>query len=290
VLSDSRSNTVIIRDIPAVIPVMDNLIRQLDRRTQQVEIEARVVSASRTFASDIGSQLAFAAGRGNNTVGGNGSVGTSAISRSAAPPLTVPGGSASSGYQMPLATALSAAAPTSGLSYLFTSANFALDYVISAAEQKGVGKLLSKPKITTQNNQTATIKQGTKLPVQTIVNNTVSVQFIDVVLQLQVTPQITADGNVFMDVKVTNDQIDSAIPRVQGIPAIDTQSIENRILINDGGTVMMGGIIVSNQQTSIQQVPIIGSLPLVGNLFKRTTVSVSSQELMFFLTPRIMPG
>ncbi|MGA8104199.1 MAG: AMIN domain-containing protein, partial [Candidatus Acidiferrales bacterium] len=137
VLSDSRSNTVIIRDIPAVIPVMDNLIRQLDRRTQQVEIEARVVSASRTFASDIGSQLAFAAGRGNTTVGGNGSVGTSPITRSAPPPLSVPGGSATSGYQMPLATALSAAAPTSGLSYLFTSANFALDYVISAAEQKG---------------------------------------------------------------------------------------------------------------------------------------------------------
>jgi type IV pilus secretin PilQ/predicted competence protein len=290
VLSDARSNTVIIRDIPAVIPVMDNLIRQLDRRTQQVEIEARVVSASRTFARDIGSQLAFAAGRGNTTVGGNQQVGTSSIGRPTPPPLTVPGGSSSTGYQMPLTTALGAAVPTSGLSYLFTSANFALDYVITAAEQKGVGKLLSKPKITTQNNQTATIKQGTKLPVQTIVNNTVSVQFIDVVLELQVTPQITADGNVFMDVKVTNDQIDSAIPRVQGIPAIDTQSIENRILINDGGTVMMGGIIVSNQQTSIQQVPIIGSLPLVGNLFKRTTVSSSSQELMFFLTPRIMPG
>ena len=290
VLSDPRSNTIIIRDIPAVIPVMDNLIRQLDRRTQQVEIEARVVSASRTFASDIGSQLAFAAGRGNTTVGGNQQVGTSTIARPSAPPLVVPGGSSSQGYQMPLSTALGAAVPTSGLSYLFTSANFALDYVITAAEQKGVGKLLSKPKVVTQNNQTAIVKQGTKLPVQTIVNNTVSVQFIDVVLELQVTPQITADGNVFMDVKVTNDQIDSAIPRVQGIPAIDTQSIENRILINDGGTVMMGGIIVSNQQTSIQQVPIIGSLPLVGNLFKRTTVSVSSQELMFFLTPRILPG
>jgi len=290
VLSDSRSNTVIIRDIPAVIPVMDNLIRQLDRRTQQVEIEARVVSASRTFARDVGSQLAFAAGRGNTTVGGNQQVGTSPIARPGAPPLTVPGGSSSQGYQMPLSTALGAAVPTSGLSYLFTSANFALDYVITAAETKGVGKLLSKPKITTQNNQTATIKQGTKLPVQTIVNNTVSVQFIDVVLELQVTPQITADGNVFMDVKVTNDQIDSAIPRVQGIPAIDTQSIENRILVNDGGTVMMGGIIVSNQQTSINEVPILGSLPLVGNLFKRSTVSVTSQELMFFLTPRIMPG
>jgi type IV pilus assembly protein PilQ len=290
VLSDPRSNTVIIRDIPAVIPVMDNLIRQLDRRTQQVEIEARVVAASRTFSSDIGSQLAFAAGRGNTTVGGNQQVGTSTITRSAAPPLPVSGGSSSQGYQMPLATALGAAVPTSGLSYIFTSANFALDYVITAAEQKGVGKLLSKPKIMTQNNQTATIKQGTKLPVQTIVNNTVSVQFIDVVLELQVTPQITADGNVFMDVKVTNDQIDAAIPRVQGIPAIDTQSIENRILINDGGTAMMGGIIVSNQQTSIQQVPIIGSLPLVGNLFKRTTVSSTSQELMFFLTPRIQPG
>ncbi len=104
----------------------------------------------------------------------------------------------------------------------------------------------------TQNNQKATVKQGTKIPVQTIVNNTVSVQFVDAVLELDVTPQITAEGTVYMDVTVENDQIDQAIPRVQGIPAIDTQSAETKVTVNDGATVVIGGIIVTNQQTDIE--------------------------------------
>ena len=295
VLSDSRSNTVIIRDIPSVIPVMDNLIRQLDRKTQQVEIEARVVAASRTFARDVGSQLAFEAASNsrNNLVGGNDAVGASPITRTPAPPLVDTSSTTSSssgGGAMPLVTNLGASVPTSGISYLYTAANYAVDYLISAAESKGVGKLLSKPKLITQNNQQALVKQGTKIPVQTIVNNTISVQFIDVVLELQVTPQITADGNVFLDVTVTNDQIDQSIPRIEGIPAIDTQQAQTRVLINDGGTVVIGGVIVSNQQTNIQDVPVIGSLPVIGNLFKRSTVSSQSQELLFFLTPRILPS
>jgi type IV pilus secretin PilQ/predicted competence protein len=294
ILSDSRSNTLIIRDIPSVLPVLDNLIRQLDRKSQQVEIEARVVAANRSFARDIGTQMAFAVGTAgrNNIFGGNTEVGTSNISRfpPVLPPLVVTGGTATTGFQMPLSTNLPAQSPTSGISYLFSSRNFALDYIITAAEEKGVGKLLSKPKVITQNNQRADVKQGTKIPIQTIVNNTVSVQFIDVVLELLVTPQITADGNVFMDVRVINDQIDPAIPRVNGIPAIDTQAAETRVLIGDGGTVVIGGIIISTQRTDVQQVPLFGSLPLIGNLFRRNQVNSSSQELLFFLTPRILPG
>jgi type IV pilus assembly protein PilQ len=165
-----------------------------------------------------------------------------------------------------------------------------LDFIIDAAEDRGVGKLLSKPKVITQNNEKAIVKQGTKVPVSTIVNNTVSVQFVDAVLELDVTPQITADGTVYMDVTVENDQIDASIPRVQGIPAIDTQSAETKVTVNDGATVVIGGIIVNQQRTDIQQVPVVGSIPLLGNLFKHTTVSSTSQELLFFLTPRILPG
>ena len=297
VLADSRSNTLIIRDIPSVLPVLDNLIRQLDRKSQQVEIEARVVAANRTFSREIGTQLAFAAAsnNGRNLFSGTGAVGTSPIVRNF-PPLPAPpvivgtGGATATSGSLPLSTNLGVGAPTSGISYGFSAANFALDVIITAAEDRGVGKLLSKPKVITQNNQKATVKQGTKIPVQTIVNNTVSVQFVDAVLQLEVTPQITADGTVFMDVTVTNDQIDQGIPRVQGIPAIDTQSAETKVLINDGGTVVIGGIIVTNQQTDVKQVPLFGSIPAVGNLFKHTTVSSTAQELLFFLTPRIMPS
>jgi len=307
ILYDDRSNQLIIRDIPSVIPIIDNLIRNLDRKSQQVEIEARVVSASRSFARDIGTQLAFATSSGNNVFGGNSTVGPSPIFRTitpgvstspaltfGAPPVPQPpvAGQApqQANVQMPLVTNLGANAPTSGVSYLFTSANLALDFMITAAESKGVGKLLSKPKVITQNNEKATVKQGTKIPIQTTINNTISVQFIDAVLKLEVTPQITADGTVFMDVLVENTQIDAGIPRVQGIPALDTEAAETKVTVADGGTVVIGGIIVSSQRTDIFQVPVVGSLPLIGHLFKRTSVSTSSQELLFFLTPRIIPG
>jgi type IV pilus assembly protein PilQ len=191
---------------------------------------------------------------------------------------------------MPLATSFSAGVPTSGFGFQHRSPNFAIDFFITAAEAKGVGKLLSKPRIVTQNNEKAIIKQGVKLPIQTTINNTISVQFIDAVLQLEVTPQITIEGTIFMDVLVENTQIDQGIPRVQGIPALDTQSAQTKVLVPDGGTVVIGGIIVSTQNTNIQEVPIVGSLPLIGNLFKRTSVTIQSQELLFFLTPRIIPG
>jgi len=299
ILFDDRSNQLIIRDIPSVIPVIDNLWHQLDRKSQQVEIEARVISASRAFASDIGTELGFSGAstttHNQNFWSGAPQVGVSPgpINSTPAPPLIVAptntsGGGPATG--IPLVTSLSASAPTVGLGYSFRSANFALDFFITAAESKGVGKLLSKPRIVTQNNEKAVIKQGVKLPIQTTINNTISVQFIDAVLQLEVTPQITAEGTIFMDVLVENTQIDQGIPRVQGIPALDTQSAQTKVLVPDGGTVVIGGIIVSTQNTNIQEVPIVGSLPLIGNLFRRTTVSIQSQELLFFLTPRIIPG
>ena len=191
---------------------------------------------------------------------------------------------------LPLNVNLGAGVPTSGFYFGHRSPNFAVDLFITAAEAKGVGKLLSKPKIITQNNEKAEVKQGTKVPIQTTINNTISVQYIDAVLRLQVTPQITGDGTVFMDVLVENTQIDNGIPRVQGIPALDTQSAETKVLVADGGTVVIGGIIVTQQQTQVNQVPVVGSLPVIGYLFRRTNVTIQSQELLFFLTPRIIPG
>jgi type IV pilus assembly protein PilQ len=287
ILFDDRSNQLIIRDIPSVIPTLDNLIRQLDRKSQQVEIEARVVSASRSFAIDIGTQLGFegSATRGRSVVGGDSAVGASSVSNTPPPFLT--SGTTSS---IPLNTNLGAGAPTSGIFLGHRSPNFAIDFFITASEAKGVGKLLSKPKVITQNNEKATVKQGTKIPIQTTINNTISVQFIDAVLKLEVTPQITAEGTIFMDVLVENTQIDTGIPRVSGIPALDTESAETKVTVADGGTVVIGGIIISSQRTDIQQVPLVGSLPLIGHLFKRTSVTTQSQELMFFLTPRIIPG
>jgi type IV pilus assembly protein PilQ len=288
ILSDERSNQLIIRDIPSVIPVIDNLIRQLDRKSRQVEIEARVVSATRSFAQDIGVQLGFTGTvtSGRSIIGGDTTVGTSTVTQSPIPPPLTNGGTTG----LPLQVNLPASAPTSGLFLGHRSPNFAVDFFITAAEAKGVGKLLSKPRVITQNNEKATVKQGTKIPVQTTINNTVSVQFIDAVLKLEVTPQITAEGTVFMDVLVENTQIDPGIPRVQGVPALDTQSAETKVMVADGGTVVIGGIIVTSQRIDVTEVPLLGSLPIIGHLFRRNSVAVSSQELLFFLTPRVIPG
>jgi len=294
ILSDDRSNQLIIRDIPSVIPVIDNLIRQLDRKSQQVEIEARVVSATRSFAQDIGVQLGFGGSTtsGRTLVSGDSTVGTSQFNPASplpagfpAPPIVVAGTNA-----QPFAVNLGAASPTSGVGLIHRSPNFALDFFISAAESKGVGKLLSKPRVVTQNNEKATVKQGTKIPIQTTINNTISIQYIDAVLKLEVTPQITGEGTVYMEVLVENTQIDAGIPRVQGVPALDTQSAETKILVSDGGTVVIGGIIVTSQRVDITEVPFVGSLPIIGHLFRRNSVNISSQELLFFLTPRIIPS
>jgi type IV pilus assembly protein PilQ len=298
ILSDDRSNQLIIRDIPSVIPVIDNLIHQLDRKSQQVEIEARVVAASRSFAQDIGTELGFAGTTtgGRSLFSGSPAVGGSGVTPGAGippNPVTVAGGVQSGNNVttgLPLNTFFQAGAPTSGFGFSHRSPNFAVDFFITASEAKGVGKLLSKPRVITQNNERAVIKQGQKIPVQTNINNTISIQFIDAVLRLEVTPQITAEGTIFMDVIVENTQIDQGIPRIQGTPALDTQSEETKVTVADGGTVVVGGIIVSSQNTNIQEVPFVGSLPLIGRLFKRNTISVSSQELLFFLTPKIIPG
>ena len=296
ILADDRSNQLIIHDIPSVIPAIDNLLRQLDVKSRQVEIEARVVSASRSFAEDIGTQLGFAGSTtsGRSFFSGTPEVGCSGIIGPIVSPSTCVSGGPTSGNGVtsgtPLNTNLEAGTPTSGFAFTHRSANFAIDFIINAAESKGVGKLLSKPKVITQNNEKAEVKQGTKIPIQTTINNTISVQYIDAVLKLDVTPQITAEGTVFMDVLVENTQIDTGIPRVQGVPALDTEAAQTKVTVADGGTVVIGGIIISSQRVDIFQVPIVGSLPLIGHLFKRTSVSTQSQELLFFLTPRIIPG
>jgi type IV pilus assembly protein PilQ len=284
VLADARSNTLIIRDIPASIPKVDNLLRQLDRKGQQVEIDARVVQTTRTFAREIGTEFGFSTPAGNTSLGGL--VGNSAFLSPVVHSIAAP---FSSGGQIPLSTNLGATAPNSGFTFSTQGHNYAIDFILSLMENRGVGKILSEPKGITQNNEKLTVKQGQQIPIQTNINNTITTQYVDAVLELEVTPQITSEGTVFLDVNVQNTQIDSSIS-VDGQPGLDTQSTQTKVLVNDGGTVVIGGVVVTNQTTTIEQVPLLGSMPLIGNMFKHTSISTSTQELMFFVTPRILPG
>jgi type IV pilus assembly protein PilQ len=285
IFSDDRTNTLIIRDVPSVLPSLNDLIRQLDRKSQQVEIEARVVEASRSFARDIGTQFGFAYGNGNNIYGGLSTVGTSPVAHTIVPPLVAAGATA----QMPLSTNFPAIGPTSGFTFSNQSANFALDFMLSLMETKNVGKLLSEPEGVTQNNEKLVVKQGVQIPIQTNINNTISTQYVDAALILTVTPQITADGTVFMAVDVENTAIDTGIPAIQGEPALSTQAAISNVTVRDGGTVVMGGVIVSQQNSTTNQVPLLGNIPVIGHLFKENSVSTQSQELLFFITPRILP-
>jgi type IV pilus secretin PilQ/predicted competence protein len=291
VLADARTNTLIIRDIPSSIPKIDSLIRQIDRKSQQVEIDARVVQTSRSFAHEIGTQFGFSAPTGvtGNTAFG-GLTGLTSFLSPVIHSVTTPFSTGSGGSsQIPLNSNLGATAPNSGFTFATQGHNYAIDFVLSLMETRGVGKILSEPRGITQNNEKLIVKQGQQIPIQTNINNTISTQYVDALLMLSVTPQITAEGTVFLDIDVENTQIDKAVA-VLGQPALDTQSTQTKVLINDGGTVVIGGVVVTNQNTTIDQVPLLGSVPLIGNLFKHTSVSVSTQELMFFVTPRILPG
>ncbi|MGH9511253.1 MAG: type IV pilus secretin PilQ [Terriglobales bacterium] len=292
VISDDRTNAVIISDIPSVMPGIDRLLTQLDRKTQEVEIEARVVAATRSFARDIGTQLGFGWGNGASAVGGVGGVGTSPIivGPGVSPFYQVvgtPGGT--SGTQIPLFSNLGVTSPTSGLSFITASNHVQLDALLTAAESRGLLKILSRPRVVTQNNIQALVRQGVRVPIvtQAQLGGPPTVTYVDAFLRLTVIPQITSENTIFLNVDVENTTPDFG-HEVQGNPTLITQQATTQVLVTDGGTVVVGGVIQTNNSLSVSQVPLLGSIPYLGNLFKRTNVSTSNQELIFFITPRII--
>ncbi len=280
IIQDARRNALIVTDLPAQFGKVDQLIKFLDTPAQQVEIEARLLSANKSFSKELGSQLGLLIGnRGGNVLTGIPGPG-SPFQRNPPPRAT------SGGAGTPLIANFPAAA-TSGLSFLIQSGgDIILDEIIGAAESRGTAKLISRPKVTTQNNLAATISQGTQIPVQTNVNNTISTQFLNFSLQLQVTPQITEAGTILLTVQIENSQPDFA-RAVNGVPSIATQRASTQVLIPDGGTAVIGGILVDSDSVNIRQIPGLGSLPIIGNLFKNTSTIKSTAELIFFITPRI---
>jgi type IV pilus assembly protein PilQ len=288
VVADARSNALIIEDIPSSLEKIDPLLKTLDRKTPEVEIEARVVASTRTFARDIGTQLGFGFGTGNNAIGG--AVGKSPIEITTATPptfLTAPGNAKT----IPLFSDLGATGPTSGLAFTNATANFRLDFILTAAESRGLLKILSRPHITTQNNIAALIKQGTRVPVvtQAQLGGPPTVTYVDAFLRLNVTPQITAENTIFLNVDVENTVPD--FTRVSGSqlnPTLNTQQATTQVLVTDGGTVVIGGVIQTQNNVAISQVPLLGSIPILGNLFKHQVVNTSTQELIFFITPKII--
>jgi type IV pilus assembly protein PilQ len=292
VVADDRTNAVIINDIPKVIPTIDRLLTQLDRKTQEVEIEARVVAATRQFARDIGTQLGFGWGNGHSAIGGNQAVGSSPTTVNGLTPgyITVPGsGGSTGGSSIPLFSNLGSTSPSSGLSFVNASNTVRIDAVLSLAESRGLLKVLSRPRVVTQNNIQALVKQGVRVPIvtQAQLGGPPTVTYVDAFLRLTVTPQITSENTIFLNVDVENTTPNFG-QEVQGNPELITQQATTQVLVTDGGTVVIGGVIQTQNSINISQVPLLGNLPILGNLFKHTQVNTSNQELIFFITPRII--
>jgi type IV pilus assembly protein PilQ len=288
VVADDRSNALIISDIPSVIPKIDDLLPLLDRKTPQVEIEARVVSATRSFARDIGTQLGVGFAGGHSIIGGSpgGNNDSPLINQNGTGNLLA----GNTTGTIPLFSNLGAAA-TSGLSFATATSNFRLDFILSMAESRGLAKVLSRPRVVTQNNIKAVIKQGQRIPVVTAsqLGGPPSVTYIEAELRLTVTPQITAENTIFLDIDVENTTPDfSKVNGSQLNPVLNTAQATTQVLINDGGTVVIGGVIATTNNIAISQVPLLGSIPVLGHLFKHTLVNTQTQELIFFITPKIV--
>ncbi len=291
VISDDRTNAVIISDIPNVIPSLDRLLTQLDRKTQEVEIEARVVAATRSFARDIGTQFGFGWGNGHTAVGGAADAGSSPTDVNGLTPgyITVGGNGTGAGTKIPLFSNLPVTSPTSGLTFINASNNVRIDAVLTLAESRGLLKILSRPRVVTQNNIQALVRQGVRVPIvtQAQLGGPPTVSYVDAFLRLTVVPQITSEGTIFLNVDVENTTPDFG-RTVQGNPTLITQQATTQVLVTDGGTVVIGGVIQTNNSMNVQQVPLLGDVPILGNLFKRRSVTTSNQELIFFITPRII--
>lgn len=271
IVSDKRTNTLIITDIPPKLESLFRLVQSLDIPEKQVRIEARVVQATRNFAQEIGINLGFLAGYGQRVTAG-------------APPVrqSNPG----SMYQNVNLGAIKNFGQTA-IKVGTLVDTFQLDAAIQAGESKGIAKLISRPTTSGQNNSEAIIRQGVRFPIQTIQNNTISIQYQDAALTLRVTPQITHENTILLKLRVENNVADFTRV-VNGIPSIQTNESETIVLVPDGGTTVIGGILIDDDRNTVDAVPGLGSIPVFGNLFKKRSLDKRSQEVLFFITPTLI--
>lgn len=291
VFSETRTNQLFVSDTPAKLEEIQSLISKIDVPVRQVLIEARIVEADDSFGRSLGVRLGGRADYGLKNAGG-----TRAAIGGNLNAVGVQSGQLASGSTATMsdlnfvnlpAVAQGGYAPASMAVSLFgSSANKFLNLEISALEADGRGKIISSPRIVTADQIKAMIQQGTKIPYQQATSSgATSVAFVDATLKLEVTPQITPEGNVIMSVEVNKDSVGAS---TQGIPSINTKSVKTQVLVENGGTVVIGGIFEQTERSDEAKVPLLGDVPVLGNLFKTKTNSMKKTELLIFLTPRVV--
>lgn len=286
VVADERTNTLMISDIPKKVSQMRELIDHIDRPVDQVLIEGRIVIATDTFARDLGAKFGIGGTRqygGNTATIGNTTTGGANTSANRGLNVNLPAGSFTNGTP-------------STIAYTLLGANFNLDLELSALQEEGRGEVISNPRIVTANQREGVIKQGKEIGYVTITGGTSgtaatpNVQFKEVLLELKVTPTITNDNRVFLNMNVKKDEVDQLI-ELEGygtVPSINRREINTAVLVDDGQTVVIGGVYEFTDRSSVSKVPFLGDIPFLGNLFKKRGRSKDKAELLIFVTPKVL--
>ncbi|WP_166647516.1 MULTISPECIES: type IV pilus secretin PilQ [Pseudomonas syringae group] len=267
---DDRTNNIIAYQTQDRLDELRRIVSQLDIPVRQVMIEARIVEANVDYDKELGVRWGGATNTSGNS---NWSTGTAA------------GGSTANSSTF---VDMGAANATSGIGLGFLTNNTMLDLELTAMEKTGNGEIVSQPKVVTSDKETAKILKGTEVPYQeSSSSGATTVSFKEASLSLEVTPQITPDNRIIMEVKVTKDEPDY-VNAVLGVPPIKKNEVNAKVLISDGETIVIGGVFSNTQSKSVDKVPFLGDVPYLGRLFRRDVVSESKSELLVFLTPRIM--
>jgi type IV pilus assembly protein PilQ len=299
---DDRTNTLLLQDTPENLEQINRLVARLDVPVRQVEIEARVVLVNDDFERQLGARLglteAFANGSNGvvtttGTAAGEdtmiGSVINNLSSNGTVGPIAVPTGSA--GFPARYNINLPVGTPDGSLAVGILSGAHLIDLELSAAEAETEAKDISSPRVITANQKQATIMQGVEIPYQQSASSgATSISFKNAVLQLQVTPQITPDNRIILDLDVRDDEVGQVVVESGGVnvPAIDTREVTTQVLVNDGQTVVLGGILTTNSSNIVNKVPWLGDIPVLGHLFKNTDRISKKDELLIFVTPKIV--
>ena len=286
---DQRTNAVLITDTAARLAGIRDLIQRIDVPIRQVMIEARIVIVQSDVAQSLGIRWGGAAAGGSDdevrwvsgTRNGIGDL-NEAIAADGPPGVNFPAA---------LLVDLGVSSATSGIAVGYTSADLLLSAELSALEHSGTGEVISQPKVITGDKQAATIKSGTEIPFQeSSSNGETTTSFREAVLALEVTPNITPDDHILLDLAINQDSLGDLVPSGQGgfIPSIDTTRLATQVLVGNGETVVLGGVFRTEEVDSVAKVPVLGDIPYLGRLFRNNTARQAKTETLIFITPRIL--
>jgi len=298
---DERTNTLLLQDTAERLADVRRLVGTLDIPVRQVLIEARIVIVNDDFNRELGVRAGFTGIRQNGSDGifqTSGSLEATDVGLASALanirgtgspyPIDIPTGARASsryGVNLPIAN------PAGRLAFMVLGSDYIVDLELSAAQAEGRGEIISSPRVITANQKEASIEQGVEIPYQESASSgATTISFKKAVLALKVTPQVTPDNRIILDLNVKKDSVGQVVVSSGGVnvPAIDTREINTQVLVNDGQTVVLGGILETERRESEKKVPYLGDIPALGRLFKTTSKTNNKDELLIFVTPKIL--